>query len=227
MKLKEIKPGMVIHCKNDEEKKALMEEAERLGYVWYYLKMKPTAKPIDQIGNTIHFYDENNHNGFTADYKHITHSAYKGGDVIEFSDLILPEMTADELLNILNEIVHCEGRSCDDCPLQEKGGNLCTKYVDAVKISNPDKLISICQQWKANHEKKEPEIETVDICRIIEIQPDGKKRCVHEEDISDGELMYSGDAVENCRYILKNYCKEHDGEFIAVHEVVSRVKKVI
>ena len=49
---------------------------------------------------------------------------------------------------------------------------------------------------------------------------------MEEEDISDGELMYSGDAVENCRYILKNYCKEHDGEFIAVHEVVSRVKAV-
>ena len=73
---------------------------------------------------------------------------------------------------------------------------------------------------------KEPEIETVDICRIIEVQPNGRKRCVHEEDISDGELMYSGDAVEKCRYILKNYCKEHDGEFIAVHEVVSRVKVV-
>ena len=152
---------MVIHCKNDEEKKALMEEAERLGYVWYYLKMKPTAKPIDQIGNTIHFYDANNHNGFTADYKHITHSAYKGGDVIEFSDLILPEMTADELLNILNEIIHCGVRRCDECPLAENGETLCTDDAGGVKISNPDKLISICQQLKANHEKKEPEIEWV------------------------------------------------------------------
>ena len=34
MRLKEIKPGMAIHCKNDEEKKALLEEAERLGYLW-------------------------------------------------------------------------------------------------------------------------------------------------------------------------------------------------
>lgn len=135
-------------------------------------------------------------------------------------------MTADELLNILNEIIHCGVRRCDECPLAENGETLCTDDVGGVKISNPDKLISICQQWKAYHEKKEPEIETVDICRIIEIQQDGKKRCVHEEDISDGELMYSGDAVENCRYILKNYCKEHDGEFIAVHEVVSRVKAV-
>ena len=219
MKLKEIKPGMVIHCKNDEEKKALLEEAERLGYVWYYLKMKPTAKPIDQIGNTIHFYDANNHNGFTADYKHITHSAYKGGDVIEFSDLILPELTVEEVLKIRNEL--------DAAFVRDYLGIFCEMSLDKMlRTATPEQIIDMCSQWKAIHEKKEPEIETVDICRIIEIQPDGKKRCVHEEDISDGELMYSGDAVENCRYILKNYCKEHDGEFIAVHEVVSRVKAV-
>ena len=213
MKLKEIKPGMAIHCKNDEEKKALLEEAERLGYVWIVNGKNPTDETTIS-GSTIHIL-----------LKHITWSDTTEG-AIEFSDLILPEMTAEELLNILNEIIHCGVRRCDECPLAENGETLCTDDVGGVKISNPDKLISICQQWKSDHEKKEPEIETVDICRIIEIQPDGKKRCVHEEDISDGELMYSGDAVENCRYILKNYCKEHYGEFIAVHEVVSRVKAV-
>ena len=190
-----------------------LEEAERLGYVWIVNGKNPTDETTIS-GSTIHIL-----------LKHITWSDTTEG-AIEFSDLILPEMTADELLNILNEIIHCGVRRCDECPLAENGETLCTDDVGGVKISNPDKLISICQQWKYEHEKKEPEIETVDICRIIEIQPDGKKRCVHEEDISDGELMYSGDAVENCRYILKNYCKEHDGEFIAVHEVVSRVKAV-
>ena len=213
MKLKEIKPGMVIHCKNDDEKKALLEEAERLGYVWIVNGKNPTDETTIS-GSTIHIL-----------LKHITWSDTTEG-AIEFSDLILPEMTAEELLNILNEIIHCGVRRCDECPLAENGETLCTDDKGGVKISNPDKLISICQQWKSDHDKKEPEIETVDICRIIEIQPDGKKRCVHEEDISDGELMYSGDAVENCRYILKNYCKEHYGEFIAVHEVVSRVKAV-
>ena len=215
MRLKEIKPGMAIHCKNDEEKKALLEEAERLRYVWID-KSRPTDFQVfESTGMTINFYKSG----------YITWSDDTEG-VTEFSDLILHEMTAEELLNILNEIIHCGVRRCDECPLAENGETLCTDDVGGVKISNPDKLISICQQWKYEHEKKEPEIETVDICRIIEIQPDGKKRCVHEEDISDGELMYSGDAVENCRYILKNYCKEHDGEFIAVHEVVSRVKAV-
>ena len=212
MRLKPIEPGMVIHCKNDEEKKALLEEAERLGYVWYYERVKPTAKPLDQLGNTIHFYDANKQNGFTADYKHITHSAHKGGDVIEFSDLILPDLSAVEAIKIFGEI--CKG-SCQACPLYavepyEACENLC--------YENPEKIVEILAQWKANHEKKEPEIETVDICRIIEIQPDGRKRCVHEEDIEKPITL----EVEET---LKRYCMEHEGEFIAVHEVVSRVKR--
>ena len=214
MKLKEIKPGMVIHCKNDEEKRALYQELCRIGNI-------RTDLYEDSFPNF-------KNNRFSYLIKDLKNQTWGIADcaTVEFSDLILPEMTAEELLNILNEIIHCGVRRCDECPLAENGETLCTDDKDGVKISNPDKLISICQQWKYEHEKKEPEIETVDICRIIEIQPDGKKRCVHEEDISDGELMYSGDAVENCRYILKNYCKEHDGEFIAVHEVVSRVKAV-
>ena len=214
MKLKEIKPGMVIHCKNDEEKKALYQELCRIGNI-------RTDLYEDSFPNF-------KNNRFSYLIKDLKNQTWGIADcaTVEFSDLILPEITAEELLNILNEIIHCGVRRCDECPLAENGETLCTDDVGGVKISNPDKLISICQQWKYEHEKKEPEIETVDICRIIEIQPDGKKRCVHEEDISDGELMYSGDAVEKCRYILKNYCKEHDGEFIAVHEVVSRVKAV-
>ena len=69
MRLKEIKPGMVIHCKNNEEKKALLEEAERLGYCWINSAHLPTDKTIDS-GMTIHFYDENE----WKDYKHITWS---------------------------------------------------------------------------------------------------------------------------------------------------------
>lgn len=214
MRLKEIKPGMVIHCKNDDEKKALLEEAERLGYVWYSSKDNPTERPIDAIGNTIHFYDANKQNGFTADYKHITHSGNTGGDVIEFSDLIMPELTAKEVLEICHKI--CKGKACNECLLN---GNCFTR-------DEPDltKVIKICEQWKSDHEKKEPEIETVDICRIIEIQPDGRKRCVHEEDIVS-ELPFGGDERQIVQNILKRYLAEHDGEFIAVHEVVSRVKQ--
>ena len=216
MRLKEIKPGMAIHCKNDEEKKALLEEAERLGYKWNNNCVPTDCRMVEIPEITIHFYGKNE----CSNFKHIAWSDKTDG-VTEFSDLILPDMTAEEAIKINTEL--CAG-TCDECPLYDVDGY---RDCDDLCLNNPEKAVEILAKWKANHEKKEPEIETVDICRIIEIQPDGKKRCVHEEDISDGELMYSGDAVEKCRYILKNYCMEHEGEFIAVHEVVSRVKKVI
>lgn len=207
MRLKEIKPGMVIHCKNDEEKKALYQELCRIGNI-----------RTDLYEDSFPNFKNNRFSYLIKDLKDKT-CGVADCATVEFSDLILPELTAEEAIKIFGEI--CKG-SCQACPLYavepyEACENLC--------YENPEKIVEILAQWKSDHEKKEPEIETVDICRIIEIKPDGKKRCVHEEDISDGELMYSGDAVENCRYILKNYCKEHDGEFIAVHEVVSRVKK--
>ena len=205
MRLKEITPGMVIHCKNDEEKKALLEEAERLGYLWTSRK-----NPIDRTfchGNTIHFYAENEF----SDFKHITWSDTTEG-AIEFSDLILPELTAEEAIKLNTELC---ASSCDKCPLYDVDGY---RDCDDLCLNNPEKAVEILAKWKSNHEKKEPEIETVDICRIIEIQQDGRKRCVHEETIEKPITL----EVEET---LKRYCMEHEGEFIAVHEVVSRVKR--
>lgn len=202
MRLKEIKPGMVIHCKNDEEKKALLEEAERLGYLW-----NSRESPIDRTfchGNTIHFHAENEF----ADFKHIAWSNKTEG-VIEFSDLILPEMTADELLNILNEIIHCGDRRCDECPLKENGEDLCSNDVGSVKISNPDKLISICQQWKSSHEKKEPEIEWV--YRVFGAENYGEKFFQTEEE-----------AIKRCEELAKSQKTKQ----YARYERVCRVKEV-
>lgn len=184
MRLKEIKPGMAIHCKNDEEKKALLEEAERLGYRWSGKAKLPTENAF-YSGMTIHFYDKN----VFDDYKHITWSDNTKG-VTEFSDLILPEITADELLNILNEITHCGDRRCDDCPLAEKGKTLCTNDYGVI-ISNPDKLISICQQWKSDHEKKEPEVEWV--YRVFGAENYGEKFFQTEEE-----------AIKRCEELAKS-----------------------
>ena len=206
MRLKEIQPGMAIHCTNGKEKKALLEEAERLGYRWTNREKLPTDKTIDS-GMTIHFYGKNEY----ANFKHITWSNKIDG-VTEFSDLILPELTAEEAIKINTEL--CQG-SCDECPLYKVDGY---RNCDDLCLKNPEKAVEILAKWKSNHEKKEPEIETVDICRIIEIQPNGVKRCVHEKNIKKPITL----EVEET---LKRYCMEHEGEFIAVHEVVSRVKK--
>lgn len=219
MRLKEIKPGMVIHCKNDDEKKALLEEAERLGYKWNSRRAPTDFRDMELTGMTIHFRDKSEYCAFM----NITWSDKTEG-VTEFSDLILPEPTAEEAFRICGELCKehsFQGYGCDSkCPFAHHDMS-CTFY----RSQNPEKAIEILAQWKSDHEKKEPEIETVDICRIIEIQPDGRKRCVHEEDIKpDSDLPY-GYERDSVNAILKRYCMEHDGEFIAVHEVVSRVKR--
>ena len=210
MKLKEIKPGMVIHWKTGDEKVALLEELERLGYEWYGTHRKPTEKiKSAYLGHVIFVYNDNG-------WKNITNSNRVDVVTHEFSDLIIPEMSAEEALQIANEICkHTE--HCADCPMRGS----CYKAYD----SDKGKTVEVLFKWKSDHEKKESEIETVDICRIIEIQPDGRKRCVHEEDIKS-ELPFGGDEREKVVKILKRYCMEHDGEYIAVHEVVSRVKAV-
>lgn len=209
MKLKEIKPGMVIHWKTEEEKVSLLEELERLGYEWCGTKRKPTEACYGKdIGHAIYV-----HNDY--EYKNITHSNNLREVTHEFSDLIIPEMSAEEVLQIANEICkHTE--HCADCPMR---GN-CYKAYD----SDKGKTVEVLSKWKSDHEKKEPEIETVDICRIIKILPD-RKMVVHEEDIKS-ELPFGGDERQIVEEILKHYCMEHDGEYIAAHEVVSRVKAV-
>lgn len=217
MRLKEIKPGMVIHCKSDKEKKALLEEADRLGYKWNDHCVPTDCRMLKGSGMTIHFHEKSE----WTDFKHLTWSDKTEG-VTEFSDLILPELTAEEVLKIVNDI--CETKSYNEkncspnCPFCH--GIFCRQWM----AEHPTETVEICAKWKSDHEKKEPEIETVGICRIIEVMPDGRKRCVHEEDVVS-ELAFGGDECEIVHNILKRYCMEHEGEFIAVREVVSRAKR--
>ena len=209
MRLKEIKPGMVVHCKNNEEKKALLEEAERLGYRWLRSFWLPTSRN-EYSGMTIHF----NKPSRTSRFFNITWSDKTEG-AAEFSDLIIPdqELTAEEALLAYDQMCK-ENYCCNDCPIYGIVGHECAKRMDG----HITEIVDAIKKWKADHEKKEPEIETVDICQIFEIQPDGRKQCVHEEDMNSQTIAERED-------ILKRYCMEHDGEFIAVRESVSRAKE--
>lgn len=209
MRLKDIKPGMVIHCKTHEEIKALSDSGIHGifdGNIAEY--MKPECYVI---------IEENNVAGWATDFGY----ALGYGEITEFSDLVIPELTAEEALRVFGEV--CDGVGCLRCPFDSiKGDSGCPTFL----IKHYNEAAQICAEWKSDNEKKEPEIETVDICRIIKVLPDGRKRCVHEEDIKpDPELPFGSEqiAVEE---ILKRYCMEHEGKFIAVHEVISRVKAV-
>ena len=138
MRLKEIKPGMAIHCKNDDEKKALLEEAERLGYRWNGNAELPTSDTVNP-GSTIHFHKKDK---FT-DFEHITWSVKTEG-VTEFSDIILPELTAEEAIKIRTEM--CRKSSCTLCPISLRNNGE-GKDCDTFSVEHTEKVVEILAKW--------------------------------------------------------------------------------
>lgn len=193
MKLKEIKPGMVIHCKTQEEKIALLEEADRLGYKWNNNCVPTDCRMIEDSGMTIHFHGKT----VWMDFKSITWSD-KTEVVTEFSDLIIPEISVEEALQIVTEI--CNSTQCYKCPMEEN----CFTETN----SDKKKVIEICKQWKSDHEKKEPEIEWF-----------WKGYVVGGTDCKEADTEQ--EAMEWC----ENYVKEHP-EAKCTYKHVCRVKEV-
>ena len=221
MRLKEIKPEMAVHCKSDDEKKALLEEAERLGYVWYSTKNKPTERSVSGIGNTIHFYDAGT-SSFSADYKHITHSCQTGDSVIEFSDLVISEMTAEEVMEWFREYYI-------DSPVIEEVFGEDYSMSELLETYTPKEICDHISDWKSDHEKKEPEIKTEWFWqgRIFKIEKDGGYYQIKDGNgFYDTGCKYRDDAEEYMEDKLKEHCKTNDGEFIAVVEHVCRVRAV-
>lgn len=207
MRLKEIKPGMVIHCKTEEEVILLCEWVKKRNGLSITKDFE--SEMLDAFRNDYYFGIRENCLEITVNW---------GGRAVEFSDLIIPELSAAEVPAILYEI--CKeyskgGVNCNpDCPFAFHGMK-CDQY----KAENGQRVAEICEQWKANHKEKEPEFEWVDVCRIIEVQGNGKKVCVHEEDLSDHWKELTVEVV------LKNYIATHEGNYIAVIEHVCRAKQ--
>lgn len=199
MRLKEIKPGMVVHCKSDKEKKALLEEAERIGYLWANGD-SPTKSFFPS--NTLVFREDGlrKNISWTGD----------GDKNTEFSDLILPELTAEEVVPILTEICnrYNENEDCEGCPLNGleriRNRNECPFTFKYYK-----QVIEICEQWKAKHEKKEPEIEWV--YRVFGAENYGEKFLQTEEE-----------AIKRCEELAKSQKTKQ----YARYERVCRVKAV-
>lgn len=212
MRFKEIKQGMMIHCKTEEEAKRLCEHLDSLGFTW---------NDGDKLTKTNwEIYREET---CYCPYKNVIsctmYSHYDNSEITEFSDLIIPEMSAEEVLRIRN------GLSFDF--VREYLG-LCYGFsLDGMlRKATIEQVIDMCEQWKADHEKKEPEIEWVNVCRIIEIQSNNFKKCVYEEDITGLPDTAHYSAVEDkAQEILKKYIFEHEGNYFAIVERVCRIKR--
>ena len=219
MRLKEIKPSMVIHCKTEEEAKSFIYFLHEKGFSWNGGK--------------------NLLENFHLEYKEMTcYKVYEGNyltvdslgwfndrneTVTEFSDLIIPELSAKEVLETIGDICGSfSGRCGSFCPLW----GCCTtiEYKE-----NNEKTIDICTKWREEHpkeEKKELETEWLYVVRIIKVHDNGRKECVHEVDLKKneqtGEYLFVDDFTDEQ---LKKYCSEHKGKFFAVYEQICRIKE--
>lgn len=201
MRLKEIKPGMVIHCKTKEE----MEELSK------HLKFFNTVDRIWNYGNDgvrrdcISINDMGQYKSFCT-YDYFANEI--GCKITEFSDLILPDLSAEEVFSIMSEI-HNESykkySGCIGCCLSVVAQNCDTDCF----AENADKIIEICAQWKSEHEKKEPEIEWV--YRVFGAENYGEKFFQTEEE-----------AIKRCEELAKSQKTKQ----YARYERVCRVKEV-
>lgn len=213
MKLREIKPGMVIHCKTREEANQLVDLTDIGKSYKNYWRIEKE--------NTCYSFRNN-----FWQFSPIDWYIRNGYTITEFSDLIDDKLSAEEVLKIYGEIRECNGIICDDCRLN-KSNTKCGKFLcsgDYIK-DNTEEIIEICKQYKVDHEKSEPKEPTLywhTVVRIIDTS-NNKKAVVKEVDVADGKR-------ETAENVLKEYLKsikETEWQnYIAVIENVCRVKVV-
>ena len=199
MRLKEIKPGMVVHCKTLDEMKQLIEFCNIdiiPSMIWNY---KSLGQGVDEKTDCLRFDENGNYYGYGR------RVFYEDGNytITEFSDLVLHDMTAEETIKLHTEVC-CS--SCKECPLYNVDG-----YSDCedLCINNPEKAVEILAQWKSDHEKKEPEIEWV--YRVFGAENFGEKFFQTEEE-----------AIKRCEELAKSQKTKQ----YARYERVCRVKAV-
>ena len=199
MRLKEIKPGMVVHCKTLDEMKQLIEFCNIdiiPSMIWNH-KLK--GQGVDEKTDCLRFDENGNY------YGNGRRVFYEDGNytITEFSDLVLHDMTAEETIKLHTEVC-CS--SCKECPLYNVDG-----YSDCedLCINNPEKAVEILAQWKSEHEKKEPEIEWV--YRVFGAENYGEKFFQTEEE-----------AINRCEELAKSQKTKQ----YARYERVCRVKAV-
>lgn len=132
-----------------------------------------------------------------------------------FEGLAEDELTAEEATKILGEIC-CESRCYNGCPIGKARGKMSCHFF---RRDKPKEVIEILKQWKKDHEEKPIETERAIMVRVL-VGNDCNGKCVHEEEVPSGETWER--AQER---VLKEYCENHEGEYISTICGICRVKE--
>lgn len=128
------------------------------------------------------------------------------------------EMSTEEAIKLSGKM--CSSSACYECPVfksREKYGEMCNVF----KKEHAEEYLEILKQWKADHEKKDVEVEFACIVRVVE-DTGSRRRCVYEEDVTG---VKDETFKMSMKRILEEYCKEHEGKFFTVYEEICRVKE--
>lgn len=137
--LKEIKPSAAILCHNEEQGKAVEEQLLKQGARWSGYNKESYGR-----NGTVCYLSRDGEFSFSNVYMPNT----------EFSDLIIPDMSAEEAWSIAREI---SNMSKDIMKEIFYDFNYCRD--DFWNQYAPGEAKSRIEQWKSDHEKKEPEVE--------------------------------------------------------------------
>lgn len=204
MKLKKI-DNAVVHCKTKKEAEQLVNcfYAENISYSrdawigkWDTYEENTCYKIIE--GKIMHY-------GSCSFYKLMRR------EITEFADLIEPELTAEEAIEWV-----CKHYSDGE---YENAFGEDYEAPDLIKELTVSEIVEKISKWKAEHKKQEPEVECVNVCKIMKIDGSECEKCVYEELLEDGEF------ATQMANILRRYIASRDGNFVAVQALVYRVKK--
>lgn len=125
-------------------------------------------------------------------------------------ELLDEELTADEAIVIMSEI--CGNHLCTNCPVSQSEDFNSFSSCIRFRSENPEKIVSFLKQYKKDHEKKEIEVVQKTYCLVM----DEKRTVVHEEEVGNSD---------SCEEVLRRYCEEHEGKFLAICESRYAVKE--
>ena len=144
------------------------------------------------------------HNG----YYEVDDDNYEWTDEM-FDGLADEELTAEEAIRIQAEM--CSSVMCKDCAIDKLRYDShyeCSEF----RSKNPDKVVEVLKQWKADHEKKPIETEFIWYLLVVE----EKTHIVKYEKPLKIERERTTD--EQKEELLREWCSEHDGKYYVTTE---------
>ena len=176
------------------------------------VKVRSDLKCEEYYGGITFNFEMNKFKGMEITIARVNYGGYY--EVLEtpynFTDEMLEpveEMSAEEAISLQSKI--CRENNCTTCPIQKiPDCGDCEEYM----IEHPEEVVKALKQWKADHEKKPIETESIWYLLVVE----EKTHIVKYEKPLKIERERTTDKQKE--ELLRKWCSEHDGKYYVTTE---------